>query len=135
MSWRCLVPAGQGSVFGNIRQYKKSFLLREYKNFSNISIRKIHFWKYQELFSSRFFLFLGSLGWEAVQVVLNYTTNVVGFSPVTLFKKDSSTGFFGKFCEIFENTFLLKHLWMTASLFNSCNLFNGYLFETMKPIH
>ena len=37
------------------RKYKKSFLLREYKEFFNIRARKFHFRKYKEFFSGALF--------------------------------------------------------------------------------
>ena len=39
----------------HFQKYKKSFLLRKYKNFFNLTSRKFHFWKYKELFSGLVF--------------------------------------------------------------------------------
>ena len=42
----------------------------------------------------------------------------------TLLKRDSCTGFYCEFCEIFKNTFFTEHLQTTASENNAVHISN-----------
>ena len=116
---------GLKSVGFHFQKYKKSLLLRKYKKFFNLRVRKLHSPKCKKLFSGKFFFKLFKLRLKCGLCSPIFTTmGIYGLELLVVYHHPNESCDH-KFCDSRDIIFLICHMTCREQMFKGIYEFIG----------